>query len=95
MVRQVDPTLPLTDLRTVSEQVDRSSNIEHMPATLSGIFGTLALLLSPIGLYGVMTFVVTQRTRKIGVTAGFFLAINKRRSKPAPIPMNRYHPFLI
>jgi predicted permease len=62
-----DPTLPITYFRTVNEQVSRSLNTERMLAALSGSFGTLALLLSLVGLYGVMSFVVTQRTREIGI----------------------------
>ena len=67
IVGSVDPTLPISDLRTLDEQVDRSLNTEHMLATLSGGFSTLALLLSLVGLYGVMSYVVTQRTREIGI----------------------------
>jgi predicted permease len=67
IVHGVDPALPMTDFRTMDEQVDRSLNSEHMLATLSSSFGTLALLLSLVGLYGVMSFVVTQRTREIGI----------------------------
>jgi ABC-type antimicrobial peptide transport system permease subunit len=59
--------LALTDFRTADEQIERSLNTEHLLATLSGGFGTLALLLSLVGLYGVMSFVVTQRTREIGI----------------------------
>ncbi len=55
------------DLRTLDEQVSRSLNTELMLATLSGGFSLLALLLSLVGLYGVMSFVVTQRTREIGI----------------------------
>ncbi|MGH9593271.1 MAG: FtsX-like permease family protein, partial [Bryobacteraceae bacterium] len=75
IVRDADPTLPMADLRTLDEQVDRSLNTEHMLATLSGSFSTLALLLSLVGLYGVMSFVVTQRTREIGIR----LALGARR----------------
>jgi predicted permease len=75
LIRGVDPALPMTDLRTLEEQVDRSLNTEHMLATLSGSFSTLALLLSVVGLYGVMSFVVTQRTREIGIR----LALGARR----------------
>jgi len=67
VIHNADPALPITYLRTVEEQVNRSLNTEHMLATLSGAFGTLALVLSLVGLYGVMSFVVTQRTREIGV----------------------------
>jgi ABC-type antimicrobial peptide transport system permease subunit len=75
MVRGVDPSLPITNFRSVEEQVDRSLSTEHMLATLSGGFGVLALLLSLVGLYGVMSFVVTRRTREIGIR----LALGARR----------------
>ena len=67
LVLSADPTMPMTDFRTLDEQVDRSLTPERMLATLSGSCSTLALLLSLVGLYGVMSFVVTQRTREIGI----------------------------
>jgi putative ABC transport system permease protein len=67
LVHAADPALPITYIRTVDEQVSRSLNAERMLATLSGGFGALALLLSLVGLSGVMSFVVSQRTREIGI----------------------------
>jgi len=67
ILRNADPTLPITYFRTLDEEIDRSLNTERMLAALSGSFGTLALLLSLVGLYGVMSYVVTQRTREIGI----------------------------
>jgi predicted permease len=67
VLRNADPALPIIYFRTLDEQVSRSLNTERMLAALSGSFGTLALLLSLVGLYGVMSFVVTQRTREIGI----------------------------
>ena len=67
IVHQADPQLPILAFRTVNEQVRGSLSTERLLAALSGSFGGLALLLSLIGLYGVMSFVVTRRTREIGI----------------------------
>jgi predicted permease len=67
IVRQDAPRLPILWFRTLDDQVNRSLSTERLLAVLSGSFGALALLLSLIGLYGVMSFVVTRRTREIGI----------------------------
>jgi predicted permease len=67
IIRRADPALPVTYMRTVDEQISRSLNTERMLAALSGSFGVLALVLSLVGLYGVMSFVAMQRTREIGI----------------------------
>jgi len=67
IIHNADPALPIANFRTLDEQINRSLNTERMLATLSGAFGTLALLLSLVGLYGVMSFVAIQRTREIGI----------------------------
>ena len=67
IVRQADPRLPILWFRTLDDQVSRALVTERLLAALSASFGGLALLLSLIGLYGVMSFVVTRRSREIGI----------------------------
>jgi len=67
IVLAADPQLPIVGFRTLDDQVNRSLNTERMLAAVSVAFGALALLLSLVGLYGVMSFVVTRRTREIGL----------------------------
>jgi ABC-type antimicrobial peptide transport system permease subunit len=63
----MDASLPVYDMRTLDEQVDRSLSIERLVASLSTVFGLLATLHAAMGLYGVMAYTVTRRTREIGI----------------------------
>jgi predicted permease len=66
-VRDVDPNLPVTNVKTQIEQADEQLAIERMFAKLLTLFGVMAQLLAAIGLYGVMAYSVTQRTQEIGI----------------------------
>ena len=66
-VREVDPTLPVLNLRTQDEQIDRLHAQERLFAKLSGFFGLLALALTSVGLYGLMSQAVLRRTSEIGL----------------------------
>ena len=66
-VHAIDKNLPMFDVKTLTQQVDESLLPERLVATLSSFFGLLALLLAPIGLYGIMSHAVIRRTNEIGI----------------------------
>jgi ABC-type antimicrobial peptide transport system permease subunit len=67
VVSQMDSNLPVFNVHTQEELVDRLLSQERMIAKLSGFFGILALVLACIGLYGLLSYEVSRRTREIGI----------------------------
>jgi ABC-type antimicrobial peptide transport system permease subunit len=67
LLNRLDPNLPVFNMRTLQEQTQNSLSTERLVASLTSAFGLVASILAGIGIYGVIGYSVSRRTREIGI----------------------------
>lgn len=83
--RNLDPNLPVTDVKTLTEHMSLSLFPARAVAAMLAAFGLLALALAAIGIYGVMSYSVAQRTREVGIR----MALGAQRSDVLRMMLNQ------
>jgi predicted permease len=66
-LKAIDPELPLSDIQTMTQRTAQSMVAQRLSMALATMFGVVALFLSMLGIYGVLAYVVAQKTREIGI----------------------------
>jgi ABC-type antimicrobial peptide transport system permease subunit len=67
VIRELDPNLPVRNVRTMDDVLATAVAPARWSSTLLGVFAGVALVIAVLGVFGVLSFVVTQRTREIGI----------------------------